>query len=324
MRHRLFFSLDTVPSENESCNPEDSVVLPLADSVVYPSDESGLRSLSSTGDLGSPSPTEATFLQAGNTSTSILPYLKTHGLNDAQTSALKGKLIRESRQIMLKFNKLLQNTIKSLKQQGVTPEELVTSLMCLETMIGDQQLPLFHEREERMAQQGSIDSIFRFISGYISFINCDVIEHIIESHGTETDVSNLKGYKAELKEYCKRRVSECPHKNYAEPCMPGYTPIVIKLDRHLNKCKLLDVDLFREELSRILQVHSHTLVFLKVEEGCTQLTFQIPSFIVDLVFPLSREQEEALKEERVIKLVCGAHVYPYPLKVMVMHYILYV
>ena len=229
----------------------------------------------------------------------MLPYLKAPGLTEAEKSALRGRLIHESHQIMLQFNKLLQSTIKSLMQKGVTPRELARTLMTLGPLIGDQQLPL-----------GSIDEMFQHLSSYISFINYDVIEHIIESF--KLDESKLKQYKAELKEYCQRRVSECP---YNKPCAPGNTTLYIKLDKSLNKIRLLDIDLFRHKLSRILQVKSHILVFLKAEEGCTQLTFQIPSVNVDLVFPLSREQDESLKEERVMKLICGA--YSYPLKVMV-------
>ena len=294
-------------SGTASPSPEDAVA----------HNESSLHGLSSNEDHSFPSPTGTTFLPATNTSTIMLPHLETPGLSKAEKSALEGRLIRESHQILFKFNKLLKTTIKSLKDKGVTPEELVTTLMCLETIIGDQQQPLFHEHAERMVQQGSIDRIFWFLSDHISFINFDVIEHIIQSHGV--DESKLRDYKVELKEYCKRRVSEHPHSNYAEPCTPGYTPVVIKLDKHINRCKILDINLFRDKLSRILQVHSHALVFLTVEEGCTQLTFRIPSFIVNLVFPLSREQEESLKAERVLKLVCDDYIYTYsnPLKVIV-------
>ena len=267
-----------------------------------PHGESSLQCQTSNGDLSSPSSTETTFSQAKDTSSSMLPYLEMPGLTEAEKSALRGRLIRESRQIMLKFNKLLQSTIESLIQQGVTPKKLARVLMSLEALIGDQQLPL-----------ESIDDIFQHLSSSISFMNYDVIEHIIESLGTEMDKSNLKDYKAELKEYCKRRVSECPHN---KPCAPGNTTVVIKLDKSLNKIMLSDIDLFRDKLSRILQIESHTLVFLRVEKGCTQITFQIPSVIVDSVFPLSREQEESLKEERVMKLVCGVYTYSYPLKVI--------
>ena len=42
-----------------------------------------------------------------------------------------------------------------------------------------------------------------------------------------------------------------------------------------------------------------------MDEGCFQLTFQVPLFMQQEIFPLSNEQERALVAEGVIKLTCG-------------------
>ena len=69
--------------------------------------------------------------------------------------------------------------------------------------------------------------------------------------------------------------------------------------------------MFRHKLSEILRVSSQGVLRLcQVEKGCFQLTFQVPSFVQHEVFPLSREQERALKTEGVIKLTCGEYQFP--------------
>ena len=45
----------------------------------------------------------------------------------------------------------------------------------------------------------------------------------------------------------------------------------------------------------------------QVNEGCIQLTFQVPSFVQQKVFPLSKEQEKALAAMGVMKLTCGEY-----------------
>ena len=43
----------------------------------------------------------------------------------------------------------------------------------------------------------------------------------------------------------------------------------------------------------------------RVEKGCIQLIFQVPSIVQQQISPLSRKQEEILNAEGVIKLTCA-------------------
>ena len=65
---------------------------------------------------------------------------------------------------------------------------------------------------------------------------------------------------------------------------------------------------FRHKLSEILRVSSQSILRLcRVEKGCFQLTFQVPSFLQQEIFPLSREQERALEAVGIIRLTCGEY-----------------
>ena len=67
---------------------------------------------------------------------------------------------------------------------------------------------------------------------------------------------------------------------------------------------------FRYRLSKIFYVSPQSVLRLcQVEEGCLQLTFQVPSFVQQEIFPLSSEQESALAAEGVIKLTCGDYLF---------------
>ena len=63
---------------------------------------------------------------------------------------------------------------------------------------------------------------------------------------------------------------------------------------------------FQYRLSRILHISPQSVLRLcRVEEGCLQLIFQVPSFVQQEIFPLSSEQVSALTAEGVIRLTCG-------------------
>ena len=48
----------------------------------------------------------------------------------------------------------------------------------------------------------------------------------------------------------------------------------------------------------------HTLHILSVEEGCLQITFQIPAFVKNAIFPLSHEQKKQLERLHIQKIDC--------------------
>ena len=47
-----------------------------------------------------------------------------------------------------------------------------------------------------------------------------------------------------------------------------------------------------------------------MEKSCFQFTFQVPSFVQQDIFPLSREQERALASKGITRLTCGEYQFP--------------
>ena len=76
-------------------------------------------------------------------SISSFPYLDLSGHNSKQE--LQGRLCYESRKIMMKFQKLVLATLKSLTRQNVSPSELFTNVMTLGALkpVFEVQLPAF-------------------------------------------------------------------------------------------------------------------------------------------------------------------------------------
>ena len=82
----------------------------------------------------------------------------------------------------------------------------------------------------------------------------------------------------------------------------------MKVDAQYENYTVAEVEVFRHKLSEILRVSLLGVLRLcRVEKGCFQLTFQVPSFVQHEILPLSRKQERDLKAEGVIKLTCGEY-----------------
>ena len=249
--------------------------------------------------FGSPTPT---------TTSSSFPYLKVSGLTPEQQEGLSIRLCVESEDIVHKFWRLHSRVYKSLCERNVSVDKLVTHLLSLhafDPVHKDSKKPALQNFFQELRSAGSIEDVLYIIRDYISFFNYRVIEHIIDELGTDQDKVELQNYEKDFDEYSKRRVYESPPE-YGSKSSADHADLIIKLDSVYEEFTVKELKKFQYRLSRIFYVSSQSVLRLcKVEEGCLQLIFEIPSFVQQEIFPLSSEQENALEAECVIRLTCG-------------------
>ena len=210
----------------------------------------------------------------------------------------------------MQFQKLVSATIKSIQKQCVPLDELVSHVMTLgafEPVFKESKVPLFQYCFKKLEAADSIPKIFLVLKDYFSFFNYHIIEHIIDELGTEEDKKRLQTYKEDFSQYAKRRIFEC-QPEFGPVSDAGHVDIIVKLDPKCENYTIAEIEVFRHKLSEILRVSSQGVLRLcRVVEGCFQLTFQVPSFVQQEIFPLSTEQEMFLETECVIELTCGEY-----------------
>ena len=254
------------------------------------------------------------------TSTSIsFPYLNVSGLTPEQQEGLRIRLCVESEDIVHKFWLLHSRVYRSLRERNVPVEMLVSHLLSLgafDPVYKDSQKPALQTFFQELQNARSIEDVLYIIRDYFSFFNYHVIEHIVNELGTDKDRVELQNYEKEYDQYSKRRIYECPPE-YGSKSSTGHVDLVAKVDSVYEDFTVKELQKFQYRLSRILHVSPQSVLHLcRVEEGCLQLIFQVPSFVQQEIFPLSSEQESALAAEGVIRLTCGdyqlaAKVYSY-------------
>ena len=187
-------------------------------------------------------------------------------------------------------------------------DKLVTHLLSLgafDPVHKESQKPALQTFFQELRNAKSVEDVLYIIRNCISFFNYHVIEHIVNELGTDQDKANLQNYEREFDEYSKRRVYECPPV-YGPKSDADHIDLVVKVDSVYEEFTVKELKKFQYRLSRIFCVTPQSVLRLcKVEEGCLQLIFQIPSFVQQEIFPLSSEQGRALAAEGVIRLACG-------------------
>lgn len=241
------------------------------------------------------------------------PLLDVTTMSSDDKSLLEGRLTRESRAIWKKFYDMLDIFRQSLNEQKFPLNDLVSFLRRLKAYVSvkdippEQQESVFKEHMQQMKKATSIEDVFDVVEEYCSFFNYEIIEEMIERFGSENDKSELQKYTEELKQYAKRRIFECPS-NFSKG-KGGGTSLKLKLDSNYSKCSLNELGEFRIFLSVILKISPHTLLLRKVDDGCIELSFQIPAFIQHNSFPLSSSQEAALRDLGVLSLSSGDYYF---------------
>ena len=82
----------------------------------------------------------------------------------------------------------------------------------------------------------------------------------------------------------------------------------MKVDSQYDNYTVAQIEGFRHKISEELRVSSQGILCLcRVDKGCFQLMFQVPAFVQQDIFPLSREQDRALAVIGVIRLTCGEY-----------------
>ena len=210
----------------------------------------------------------------------------------------------------MQFQKLLSATILSIKKQKISLSDLVSHIMGLgafDPVYKGPQMPAFHHHFKDLQTADTVSKVFLVLKDYFSFINYHILEHIITVLGTMEDKENLQQYKNRFDQFAKRRVYECMPE-FGSESETSHANVFVKVDSQYDNYTVAEVERFRCWLSKLLYTSPQGVLRLcRIEKGCFQLMFQVPLFVQEKIFPLSKEQERALTEKGVISLLCGSY-----------------
>ena len=233
------------------------------------------------------------------------PYLNTSNLTSTERQVLEGRLNNEFESINRKFSSMKSSLCQSLIDQKVSVKRLARILADLGAFHPSKpNKPLLQDRLDDIMNAEDIDTVFFIIRDYSSFINFSLIEHIATELGTEKDKMRMQEYQSELEGYCQRNIFECPSYHTSDS---NQMRLVIKVDSGIETFSLKHQLSFQSRLADIIKVAKYTLQLCSVEKGCIELTYQIPRFVKEVIFPLEEQQHGELRKMGVISLSCNGH-----------------
>ena len=215
------------------------------------------------------------------------------------------RLYYEALSIMEKFFFTFTNFFQSLSDRGIPVKELVAYLKTFSafapTYEGEKQPLLRDELGKLNLETADMDDFMLIVTDYCSFFNFRLLSYLVKEYGTLSDQEELERYEEEFAVYSKRKIYESPSE--IGILDEKRASLVVKLDHSYEKCSLNKIWLLEVDLCHTFGVSYLNLC--QVDQGSLQLTFQLPFFVPEAVFPLSKDQEEKLKALHVLKVDCG-------------------
>lgn len=241
-----------------------------------------------------PSKTEWTF-----------PLLKNDNMESEDYEKLKTRLYADSVSIMETFVDVYTSFFQSLSDRKIPIKKLVAYLKTFGAFTpiykGENQPLLKDELSKLNFETADMDDIMMIVTDYCSFFNYRLLSYLVKKHGAPNDQEELKQYEKAFTEYAKRRVFECPSEigEMNKRC----ANILVKLDDNYDRCSLNQIGLLENDLCKTFGISNLNL--RRIEKGCLQLTFQLPFFVQEAIFPLSQEQEEKLIALHILRMDSG-------------------
>ena len=224
------------------------------------------------------------------------PIIRFEDLDADQCENLFAKMHELTKEINSKFKKLLNKVYESLRARHVDHSSIVLTLTKDDVMIFD--------RNDKLDKATNMFDVFKAIIPHCSYFNYDLLELLVDVHGSSEDKAHFDEYLQAFTSYCK--AMPCAE----EVCGNGdsatkQTKLKFKTNfdrQHLKPNTLRGV---KCNIANHLKISPSALYLKSIEEGCLSLVFLIPSFLFGRIFPLSDEQKVALYNEvKVISIHC--------------------
>ena len=233
-----------------------------------------------------------------------LPYLHLSNLDEDDRENLIQKLDNDTNEIIQCFSDLVGDICASLKEHGVTTEELALRVLQLQASPTIDK-PLMSEEKDQLKTSRSIVESFIILEPYMSFFNFQLLEHIIKGRqtGSDEDREKMDAYRKKFELYCRHRIFEVAPEAVGKSTidLKGRRrvafAIVTSKDDPLPDSDLGHVVKVRNRIATILGLDPSTLFLHRIDISSLILTFSVPNFVAKELFPIKPSLVSALKKD---------------------------
>ena len=227
--------------------------------------------------------------------------------------ALHGRILADFDCITNRFLSLNKHVIQSLNSRNITPQEIAILLSELTATMLDscdstEGRPLLKPCLDSITTAKDVEDAFKKFNPFQSFFDCHLTRHIVMSDlctAEDNCKEKFTDYSIELDMYRKRRVCECPEQaHFIDTKLEQPKKFqLLETTIDVKNYTLDQLDELCGKVASVLSLERHTLCIHSIRDP-NHLIFQIPSFIMEEVFPLFQKRHEELKHLLIHEIKC--------------------
>ena len=263
----------------------DSQQTPKAKPLKLESHDSGYESQASYVSKGSPVASEI----------QLFPYLDTSKFSKMEVENLQAKLMADADVMTEYFADFVSETLKSFKKRRVSLHIICMHVCILRPTL----IPPKRKARKRILKCKSHDKCFCYLACYWSWFNSTILDYLIKREGSEEDKERLTAFHEARMDFLKRNIFEIPPNMYGGKREKNTNELVLKLDDRYSVAET-DGRTVLEVKTLLCSTLSIRAELLSVQDGCLQLTFQIPEIMPR---PLSNRKKQLLEKRGVVSIV---------------------
>ena len=231
------------------------------------------------------------------------PFLDVPNLGEADRIDLEHRLRSDTKKMGTKFSSFTLFLEKSLKAQKIPLEDVASCVLSLPAFAEDISKKLFEKEDKEAIQQAeSVTKLFIVLRPHLSFFNYEIMEHLVEHHGSADDHKRLEEYLTAFNAFCQRSVFEVPPYVYSSRSRTDCKVFSVKCTERVATT-LEGVQVIRGKIADVLGLRASSFQLCFILKGCMELRFLISTAVAEHIFPVSPAKQLALKEMGVRVLV---------------------
>ena len=212
------------------------------------------------------------------------------------------------------FSTLMTAVRLSLEERKISVESLLGHLRTIEA-IGPSFKPVYVGHSQPLktvvaCEFQTLEDVFVALVPYCSWFNHLIIQNITNTFCNEDEDLKRKWreFQEKVREYCERRVIDCPEDQYGEDNTTiDRKSMVMKVDYNWDTIKVSQLFCIRNSVAKVLKIKRCNLYLRTVQNGCVKVCFYVPTYI-KINDPQSLKGE--LQKVGILNVICDPELTP--------------
>ena len=229
------------------------------------------------------------------------PIVQYSEVSTDEKEDLQAQIEKLKLEIHKKFLKFAVDLISSLHKRTAATD-IVRTLLEHCTVYPTKSISLLQGHKQALLDAKDTREVLIMILPFYSYYNYELLQTIVDVHGSERDKENMQQYILEFSNYC-RRVPCIEFNDNSYQTSLKRVKLKFKLDYNKDQLTLADIKTIQYRISDILNIRPSVLFLHSVEDGCTAITFLVPDSCFHAVVRLLNEKTNTLQLQREIKMI---------------------